>query len=93
MPKIIKKVEKTIKSKVPPVAEQAIETVTVGCDSFELLFKVSGPGGTKSTKAMNTGAGCIVQVTSQQRNKDGSYAIAEALTYVPGVSVKMLMRM
>lgn len=29
--------------------------------------------------------GCIVQVTTQQTNPDGSYAVAEALTYVPGV--------
>ena len=29
----------------------------------------------------------LVQVTTQQRNPDGSYAIAEALTYVPGVMV------
>lgn len=27
--------------------------------------------------------GCLVQVSTQQRNPDGSYAIAEALAYVP----------
>ena len=30
--------------------------------------------------------GCLVQVTTQQRNKDGSYAVAEALTFVPGAT-------
>lgn len=29
--------------------------------------------------------GCLVQVTTQQQNTDGSYTIAEALTFVPGV--------
>lgn len=42
----------------------------------------------KSTKAMNVGHGCLVQVTTQQRNVDLTYAVAEALTYVPGVSIQ-----
>jgi len=29
----------------------------------------------------------VVQVTTQQRGLDGTYAVAEALTYVPGVCV------
>ena len=33
------------------------------------------------------GNGCIVQVTTQQRNPDGSYAVAEALSYVLGVFI------
>jgi hypothetical protein len=37
----------------------------------------------KSTKVCNVADGCIVQVTTQQRNPDGSYVVAEALTYVP----------
>jgi len=39
----------------------------------------------KSTKVCNVPGGCIVQVTTQQRNPDGSYAVAEALTFVPEV--------
>ena len=31
--------------------------------------------------------GCIVQVTTQQRNPDGSYSVAEAVTFVPGVRI------
>ena len=55
-------------------------------DTFHLLCKASSQkeGWMKSTKVCNVSQGCIVQVTTQQRNEDGSYAIAEALTYVPG---------
>ena len=42
----------------------------------------------KSTKAMEVSGGCVVQVTTQQRNPDGSYAVAEALTFVPGVKIE-----
>ena len=58
-------------------------------DAFQLLFKASSEkeGWMKSTKAMATGNGCLVQVTTQQRNADGSYAVAEALSFVPGVII------
>ena len=59
-------------------------------DTFQLLCKASSQdeGWMKSSKALETpGVGCIVQVTTQQRNPDGSYAIAEALTFVPGVTI------
>lgn len=58
-------------------------------DLFKLISKASSQeeGWMKSTKALDTGTGCLVQVTTQQRNPDGSYAVAEALTYVPGVSI------
>lgn len=55
-------------------------------DTFQLLCKASSQseGWMKSTKAMEiSDIGCVVQVTTQQRNPDGSYAIAEALTFVP----------
>jgi hypothetical protein len=55
-------------------------------DLFQLLAKASSDseGWMKSTKAMQVPGGCVVQVTTQQRNPDGSYAVAEALTFVPG---------
>lgn len=59
-------------------------------DMFQLLCKASSEneGWMKSTKAMEIkGVGCVVQVTTQQRNPDGSYSIAEALTFVPGVKI------
>jgi len=59
-------------------------------DLFQLLAKASSEkeGWMKSTKAMPIAkTGCVVQVTTQQRNPDGSYAVAEALTFVPGVKI------
>ncbi len=58
-------------------------------DTFALLCKASSQeqGWMKSTKVCNVAGGCIVQVTTQQRNPDGSYAVAEALTYVPGMNM------
>ena len=58
--------------------------------TFELICKASSEaeGFMKSTKACEIiGAGCLVQVTTQQRNPDGSYAVAEALTFVPDVLI------
>jgi hypothetical protein len=59
-------------------------------DTFKLICKASSQaeGWMKSTKAMEIpGTGCVVQVTTQQRNPDGSYALAEALTFVPGAVI------
>lgn len=59
-------------------------------DAWQLICKASSEseGWMKSTKAMQVGeAGCLVQVTTQQRNPDGSYALAEAITFVPCVHV------
>lgn len=58
-------------------------------DMFRLLCKASSEneGWMKSTKACEVPGGCIVQVTTQQRNIDGTYAVAEALSYVPGVKI------
>jgi hypothetical protein len=58
-------------------------------DLFKLISKASSEqeGWMKSTKAMDTGNGVVVQVTTQQRNPDGSYAVAEAVTFVPNVFI------
>ena len=58
-------------------------------DTFKLISKASSQaeGWMKSTKAMDVGNGAVVQVTTQQRNPDGSYSIAEALTFVPNVAL------
>ena len=61
-------------------------------DTFKLISKVSSEeeGWMKSTKAMYIpGLGCLVQVTTQQRNPDYSYSIAEALTFVPRVHIEV----
>lgn len=53
-------------------------------DMFKLISKASSEkeGWMKSTKAMQCGNAVVIQVTTQQRNPDGSYSIAEALTTV-----------
>lgn len=59
-------------------------------DTFQLICKASSQseGWMKSTKAMYVGNGCVVQVTTQQQNPDGSYVLAEALVFVPGASIR-----
>ena len=59
-------------------------------DMFKLLCKASSEkeGWMKSTKAMQTPHGCVVQVTTQQKNIDATYSLAEAVTFVPGVHIR-----
>ena len=55
-------------------------------DTFKLISKASSQneGWMISTKAMEiANLGCVVQVTTQQRNPDLSYSVAEAVTFVP----------
>ena len=62
-------------------------------DLWRLLSKASSQeeGWMKSTKVMEVKAkqgrpgGCFLQVTTQQRNPDGSYAVAEAIVFAPGL--------
>ena len=58
-------------------------------DLFQLIAKASSEsqGWMKSTKAMDVGHGVVVQVTTQQKNIDGTYSIAEALAYVPSTTI------
>jgi len=58
-------------------------------DTFKLISKASSEkeGWMKSTKAMQCGSSVVVQVTTQQRNPDGSYAVAEAVTTVPNAVI------
>ena len=53
-------------------------------DTFKLISKASSEneGFMKSTKAMKCGKDVVIQVTTQQKNPDGSYSVAEALTTV-----------
>ena len=75
---------------VSSALRNVVDLVVVGDgDMFQLLCKAFSreEGWMKSTKAMEIPGGCIVQVTTQQRNPGGSYAVAEALTFVPGVKL------
>ena len=58
-------------------------------DTFALLCKASSDsqGFSKATKVCNLPNGCLVQVSTLQRNFDGSYSVAEALTFVPDVNI------
>lgn len=83
--------EKTLhNSDVSGARKNVKDIVVVGNgDMFRLLCKASSQneGWMKSTKAMETPSGCVVQVTTQQRNIDLTYSIAEAVTFVPGVKI------
>ena len=59
-------------------------TIVGNPDNWQLLTKfVSGDKSiAKSSKAVDLGHGCLVQVTTKEGN-----AVAEALAYVPGVKV------
>lgn len=58
-------------------------------DLFKLISKASSQseGWMKSTKAMDVGIGCFVQITTQQRNPDGSYTVGEGLAYAAGIYI------
>jgi hypothetical protein len=84
-------VEKTLHNRDVSGTRQNVPDLEVvgNVDMFQLLCKASSQseGWLKSTKAIEIVGGCVVQVTTQQRNLDGSYAVAEALAYVPGVKI------
>ena len=83
--------EKTLHNSDISGARQNVKDIQVvgDGDMFQLLCKASSQaeGWMKSTKAMEVPGGCGVQVTTQQRGHDGTYAVAEALTFVPGVVI------
>jgi hypothetical protein len=56
-------------------------------DQLRLLFKVQTNEFKKSTKAMQTPDGCLVQVSTERRGTGNSWVVAEALVFVPGVSI------
>ena len=56
-------------------------------DNLVLLFSAKTELFHKSTKAISVEGGCIVQVTSSNLQKDGSWRTAEALTFVPKVKI------
>lgn len=84
-------VEKTLGNTTASGARQNVKDIVFwgDGDTFKLISKANSQdeGWMKSTKAMQTGSGCVVQVTTQQRNPDGSYVVSEALTFVPDAVV------
>ena len=80
--------EKTLSNTTASQAKDNVKDIVFwgNGDTFKLISKASSQneGWMKSTKAMEIpGLGCIVQVTTQQKNADLSYAVAEAVTFVP----------
>ena len=84
--------EKTLHNSDVSGARQNVPDIKVvgNGDTYQLLCKAysQAEGWMKSSKAMEVPGGCVVQVTTQQKNGDGSYAVSEALTYVPGVKIE-----
>lgn len=84
--------EKTLSNTTASQAKDNVKDIVFwgNGDTFKLISKASSQneGWMKSTKAMEIpGLGCIVQVTTQQKNADLSYAVAEAVTFVPHCKV------
>ena len=84
-----KDVEKTLHNTNVSQAKDNVGDLKVygNGDMFKLLSKASSQeeGWMKSTKVCEiSDSGCLVQVTTQQRNPDGSYSVAEALAFIPG---------
>jgi len=84
---------KSLHNKTSNIAEKNVKDIEFwgNRDIFKLISKSSSEseGWIKSTKAMEIPKiGCVVQVTTQQRNPDGSYSVAEALTFVPNARVE-----
>jgi hypothetical protein len=63
-------------------------TVVGNPDQFRLLFKAAGTWWQKSTKALEVATGCVVQVSSEVLNPDGSVSVAEAVAFVPGARIE-----
>jgi len=85
--------EKTLHNTTSDGASKNVSDLVIWGDGdmFKLLSKASSQneGWMKSTKAMEIpGLGCLVQVTTQQRGLDGTYAVAEALAMVHGVTIE-----
>jgi hypothetical protein len=85
-------VKKTLDVTDPESAKSKIlDIVTFGDpNAWLLLAKASSEreGWMKSTKVLPIdGVGCLVQISTQQRNHDGTHALAEALQFLPGVKL------
>lgn len=81
--------EKTLNNTTAIQAATQVKDIQFWGDgnAWKLLGKASSvnEGWMKSSKAYEIKEmGCIVQGTTQQKGLDGTYAVAEAITFVPG---------
>lgn len=75
---------KTLTSTTPEETKATGTVLTGAADQWHCVAKAvnEAEGWMKSTKAMQIGsAGCLVQVSTQQRNPDGSWTVAEAVCF------------
>lgn len=56
-------------------------------DQLRLMFKVQSETWVKSTKAMNVPGGCLVQMSTDRKQKNGSWVSAETSTFLPNAHV------
>jgi hypothetical protein len=56
-------------------------------DRLKLLFKAGAATWVRSTKAMEVGRGCVVQVSTKFLTAAGDWNVAEAVTYVPDAKI------
>lgn len=82
------KTEKTLNNVDKSSLAESVSDVEIYGDpcQWRCLCKASSKseGWMKSTKVLELSSGSLVRVTTQQRNPDGSWSLAEALAYVPG---------
>ncbi len=83
--------DKTLKNTDNDGARENVPDIQIfNGDMFVLMSKAYSEeeGWMKSTKACQVPGGCIVQVSTQQRALNGTWSVAEALTYVPNVAIQ-----
>jgi hypothetical protein len=56
-------------------------------DQLRLMFKVQSETWVKSTKAMNVPGGCLVQMSTDRKQRNGSWVSAETSTFLPNAHV------
>lgn len=56
-------------------------------DHFIVLFKVISSSLKKSTKAMQLDNGCIIQVTTERKSPEGTWSVAEAISFIPNAKI------
>ena len=82
--------EKTLTSTTPEETKATGTVLTGMADKWHCIAKAvnEAEGWMKTTKALQvSAAGCLIQVTTQQKNHDGTWSTAEAVCFAPGVNL------
>ncbi len=68
------------------------EEIHLGRKDLWVVLKLDhqpSSGWQRKTEAMEIkGTGCLVKVTTQKKNKDGTHSLAEALSFVPNSRIE-----